>query len=241
MIAPLPLGALALTSALATQRLPLAPPRLRSLPAARCGANGRPRAACSGSGEGRPRGRPSGHPCGHPSVHPSGRLADSPKGGFLATPGRLGALRLADISASQIDRCMSSARRSSPYISSSFVAPFALGAIAIASALATQRFSAEPRSRRLAAAWRGAGGVPLLACLAMARRGDDSCPETRRGRGRAQSARVMAIHRKEADLDRFVAALLALAAEPDGRGERRPGQPRMRTGESSRVERSCRR
>jgi hypothetical protein len=42
------------------------------------------------------------------------------------------------------------------------------------------------------------------------------------------------VSRKEADLDRFVAALLALAADADSQS----GRP---TGESSRVEQSCRR
>jgi hypothetical protein len=79
--------------------------------------------------------------------------------------------------------------------------------------------------------------VPLVACLAMARR-PESCPQTRRPRSRAQSARVMAIHRKEVDLDRFVAALLALAADP---GCPHSGRRHKRTGESSRVEQSCRR
>jgi hypothetical protein len=38
--------------------------------------------------------------------------------------------------------------------------------------------------------------------------------ESRRGRGCARSARVLAVRRRGADLDRFVAALLALASEP---------------------------
>jgi hypothetical protein len=172
MIAPLTLGAAALTSALATQPLPLAPPRLRTVAAARCGVNGEPEGA--------------------------GPVSRVP------------------------------------------LAPFALGAIAIASALPTQRFSAERRCHRPGAAWCGAVGGPLVACLAMARRGE-SCQQTRRGRGRARSARVVAVHREEADLDRFVAALLALACEPGGRGERRPGQPRARTGKTSPAEQSCRR
>jgi hypothetical protein len=235
MIAPLTLDAFALASALATQRLPLAPPRSRSLAAARCGVNGEPEGAGLVS-----RGcRPSGRPCGRPSGRPSGRLAPQPKGGFPAALRRLRALRFADISTSPKGRCMSSTCRSHPW-PIELLAPFALGAIAIASALAPQRFSAEPRRRRSGAAWCDAVGGPVVACLAMARRGG-SCQQTRRGRGRARSARVMAVHRKEADLDRFVAALLALACEPDGRGERRPGQPRARTGESSPTEQSCRR
>jgi hypothetical protein len=41
-----------------------------------------------------------------------------------------------------------------------------------------------------------------------------------RGRGCARSARVRAVRRREADLDRFVAALLALATEPGCEGSR---------------------
>jgi hypothetical protein len=37
-------------------------------------------------------------------------------------------------------------------------------------------------------------------------------------RGCVHSARVLAVERQEADLDRFVAALLALAAAPSGQG-----------------------
>jgi hypothetical protein len=37
-------------------------------------------------------------------------------------------------------------------------------------------------------------------------------------RGCVHSARVLAVERQEADLDRFVAALLALAAAPNGQG-----------------------
>jgi hypothetical protein len=48
---------------------------------------------------------------------------------------------------------------------------------------------------------------------------------------------VTAVHRKEVDLDRFVAALLALAADPGAHSARR----HKPTGESSRVEQSCRR
>jgi hypothetical protein len=78
--------------------------------------------------------------------------------------------------------------------------------------------------------------MPLVACLAMARR-PEGCRKTQRGRARVQSARVMAVHRKEADLDRFVAALLALAADPGGHSGRR----HQATGESLRLEQSCRR
>jgi hypothetical protein len=142
----------------------------------------------------------------------------------------LRALGLADISADNHDGYGFLASASLSLTS----APFALGAFAIASALAPQRFSAKPRGRRPAAAWCGAVFLPLLA-LAMARRGDD-CPESRRPRARAQSARVTAVHRKEVDLDRFVAALLALATDPGGHAGRR----HKPTGESLRLEQSCR-
>lgn len=56
--------------------------------------------------------------------------------------------------------------------------------------------------------------------------------QSRRGRGCARSARVLAVRRREADLDRLVAALLALATEPgcDGSRSRRPSprKPRRR-------------
>lgn len=45
-----------------------------------------------------------------------------------------------------------------------------------------------------------------------------------RPRGCAHSARVLAVERQEADLDRFVAALLALAAAPNGQGRPRREQ-----------------
>lgn len=66
----------------------------------------------------------------------------------------------------------------------------------------------------------------------------DSCQQTRRARGRAHSARVVALHRKEADLDRFVAALLALATDP---GCPHSGRHHKATGESRATERTCRR
>jgi hypothetical protein len=188
----------------------------------------------------------------------------------------LRASRLADISGRH--RCRyTNSNLATPV--SPMIAPLTLGALAIASTLATQRHHPAPsRSRSLAAAWRGAnrepegagsvsrGGRPsghpcghpsghpsgrfalqpkggFLAALgrlrALSRPGNG--PESRRPRGRARSARVMAVHRQEVDLDRFVAALLALACEPGGRGERRPGQPRARTGESRPTEQSCRR
>ena len=236
VLAPFAPGAFAIASALASQRF-LGQPRRRRLAAAFDGAaDGRQRPFRRSDG-----GPLCGPPCGPLSGPLCGRLATSAKAGFSRSQRGLRASRFADISTSPIGRCMGRVRRSPLRESVRLLAPVAPGAIAIASALAPQRFSAEPRRRRPAAAWCGAVVGPLLACLAMARRGDNGCPETRRGRGRAQSARVMAVHRKEADLDRFVAALLALAGEPEGRGERRPGQPRIRTGESLRVEQSCRR
>jgi hypothetical protein len=236
LLAPFAPDALAIASALASQRF-LGQPRRRRLAAAFDGAaDGRQRPFRRSDG-----GPLCGPPCGPLSGPLCGRLPTSAKAGLSRSQRRLRALRFADIPTSQSGRCMSRVRRRPLRRSVQLLAPLAPGAIAIASALAPQRSSAEPRRRRPAAALCGAVGVPLVACLAMARRGNDGCPETRRGRGRARSARVMAVHRKEADLDRFVAALLALAGEPEGRGERRPGQPHIRTGESSRVERSCRR
>jgi hypothetical protein len=236
LLAPFAPDALAIASALASQRFSAEPRRQRLVAACDGAADGRPR-PCRGSGGG----PLCGPPCGPLSGPLCGRLPTSAKAGLSRPQRRLRASRFADIYTSQMGWCMSRVRRRPLRGSVRHLAPLAPGAIAIASALAPQRFCAEPRRRRPAAALCGAVAVPFVACLAMARRGDDGCPETRRGRGRARSTRVMVIHRKEADLDRFVAALLALAGEPDGRGERRPGQPRIRTGESSRVEQSCRR
>ena len=64
--------------------------------------------------------------------------------------------------------------------------------------------------------------------------------EPRRARGRAHSARVLAVSRKEADLDRFVAALLALATGPDRKTGECSGRRHGGTGESSSPERTCR-
>lgn len=213
--APLALGAFAIASALATQRL-LGQPRGYRLAAVKA-RHGVSR---------------EGHPCGHPSGHPCGRIALSPKGGFSPTCRRLLALRFADISTSQQVRCTSSMRSRYPRLLSAAhpsTRPSPLRWLRSA-------FSVEPRRQGPDAAWCGAVVLPLVACLAMARRGKD-CPENRRPRARAQSARVMAVHRKEADLDRFIAALLALAADPGGHSGRR----HKGTGESSRVEQSCRR
>jgi hypothetical protein len=67
--------------------------------------------------------------------------------------------------------------------------------------------SASVRNRR-APAHRLRGGV-----LVGRQRGAHH--QSRRERGCARSARVLAVKRREADLDRFVAALLALATDPD--------------------------
>lgn len=65
--------------------------------------------------------------------------------------------------------------------------------------------------------------------------------EPRRARGRAHSARSWQWARKEADLDRFVAALLALASGPDSKTGECSGRRHGATGESSSTERTCRR
>ncbi len=66
----------------------------------------------------------------------------------------------------------------------------------------------------------------------MARRRIDSAAA-----GGARSARVLAIDRREVDLDRFVAALLTLAAEPGtDRNDRR-----ATTGDRAATEQPCRR
>jgi|GEM_PF-2729876 len=261
------LGAFAIASALASQRF-LGQPRRHRLAAAGGDAVG----GCGG----RPCGRSCGRPCGRSSGRPCGRSPHSRKAGFSPAWCRLRALRLADISTSLQSRYTGSMHCSHPRQSMRLDAPLALGACAIASALAPQRFLANRRAlakracaavfpqRPLSRALRprhrrdrlragctallletapaeaggclGAVGMALLACLAIARRGAD-CPESRRPRARAQSARVMAVHRKEVDLDRFVAALLALAADPGGHSGRR----HKPAGESLRLEQSCRR
>ena len=134
-----------------------------------------------------------GRPCGHLSGHPSGRLAPRPEGRLLATLRRLRALRFADISTSPEVRCMVSARSSHSFLSMLLLAPFAPGAIAIASALATHRFLRRPRRHRLAAAFdgavderqrpcRGSGGGPL--CGPRADPCQDPCADACRPRRR---------------------------------------------------------
>jgi len=99
------------------------------------------------------------------------------------------------------------------------------GEIATASAPAGQRFDPAPAARR--------PGGDRAVSGARGNRG----PRTRPGRGRARSARVIAEERREVDLDRFVAALLALASETAEECERR----RRPTGRTSPSERRCRR
>jgi hypothetical protein len=78
--------------------------------------------------------------------------------------------------------------------------------------------SASPRYRR-ATAPRLGGGVLVTRRTAPR--------QSRRERGCAHSARVLAVRRRETDLDRFVAALLALTAEPGCDGSRsRRASPR---------------
>ncbi len=194
------------------------------------GATGGRQRALWGSNGGLPCGPLSGPLCGPLSGHP--RL--SQKAGSSPACRRLQASRFADISTSQQVRCTSSMRSRYLRVLSSLIAAHP------STRPSPRRWlhsacSAEPQAST-GAAWCGAVVVPLLA-LAMARRGED-CQERRRPRARAQSARVTAIHRKEADLDRFVAALLALAADP---GCPHSGHRHKPTGESSRVEQSCRR
>ena len=171
---PLALGAFAIASALATQRLPGRP---------RGGRLAAVKARHGVSREGRPSRRPSGRP--------SRRLALSPKAGLSPACRHLLALRFADISTSPKGRCMSAVR--SRY----------LGVVSSPSTAYPSTRPSPPRWLRSAcsaeplastgAAWCGAV-VPLVACLAMARRPED-CQQARRVRVRAQSARVMAVRR----------------------------------------------
>ncbi len=104
-----------------------------------------------------------GRPSGHLSGHPSGRLALRPKKGFLAALRRLRALRFADIPTSPEGRCIGSPRRSHSFLSMLPLAPFAPGAFAIASALASQRFSLAPPRWRADGARNGANARPTKA------------------------------------------------------------------------------
>ena len=148
--------------------------------------------------------------------------------GFRGRGAGLRAFGFADISTSQQVRCMSSLRRRRSrvfFAAHPSVRPSPPRWLRSA-------FSAEPRRPRLApvvARWTQEMPMP---------RRRDSCQQTRRTRGRAHSARVVAVHRKEADLDRFVAALLALATDP---GCPHSGRRRKATGESRATERTCRR
>lgn len=92
-----------------------------------------------------------------------------------------------------------------------------------------------PRARRLrpllragcsaSPAYRATG--PRLGGGRLMPRQCTTLPPSRRQRGCARSARVLAVRRREADLDRFVAALLALATDPECDGHRpRRSSPR---------------
>jgi hypothetical protein len=135
--APFALDALAIASALATQRLLMQPPGLR-LAAASCG----PAEACQVT-FGR---RPCGRLCGRPSGRPCGRFALLPKAGLSRTHCGFAGFRFC--------RHIYVATRSVH----EFAAPSSFSCVlrrpsqrpAIASALATQRFLVEPRRQRLA-------------------------------------------------------------------------------------------
>jgi hypothetical protein len=79
-----------------------------------------------------------------------------------------------------------------------------------------------PRTRRPRYRLRAGSTAPLLELRTVGRpRGGvlmparrRGCQQRRRGRGCARSARVVAVERERADLDRLVAALLALASAP---------------------------
>jgi hypothetical protein len=131
--APFALGAIAIASALASQRL-LGQPRGLRIDAVKA------RHGVSHAG------RPSGHPCGRPSGHPSGRFELWPKGELSPAWRGFAGFRfcrhiyVATRSVQELDAPSSSAcvlRRPSRRP-------------AIASALATQRFLVEPREQRLA-------------------------------------------------------------------------------------------
>lgn len=133
LYAPFAPGAIAIASALATQRLLCQPRRLRLAAASRG-----PAEACRVTRGGRPCGRPSGRPCGHFALLPKAGLSRAHCGfaGF------------------RFCRHLYVATRSVH----EFAAPSSFSCVlhrpsrrpAIASALATQRFLVEPRRQRLA-------------------------------------------------------------------------------------------
>jgi len=131
--APFAPGAIAIASALATQRFLCQPGGLRlDAVKARHGVSY--------------AGHPSGHPCGRPSGHPSGRLVLWPKAGLSRAHCGFAGFRFC--------RHIYVATRSVH----EFAAPSSFSCVlrrpsrrpAIASALATQRFLVEPRRQRLA-------------------------------------------------------------------------------------------
>jgi hypothetical protein len=143
--APLALGAIAIASALATQRLLMQPPGLR-LAAASCG----PAEACQVTFGGRPCGRlcgrPSGRPCGRPSGRPCGRFALWPKARLLQVHCGFAGFRFYRhiyVATRSVHECAAPS-------SFSCVLRRPSRRPAIASALATQRFLVEPRRQRLA-------------------------------------------------------------------------------------------
>jgi hypothetical protein len=137
--APFAPGAIAIASALASQRFLCQPDGLRlDVVKARHGVSH--------------AGHPSGHPCGRPSGHPSGRLALWPKGGLSRAHCGFAGFRfcrhiyVATRSVQELDAPSSSAcvlRRPSQRP-------------AIASALATQRSSRRTAQATTRAAWCGA-------------------------------------------------------------------------------------
>ena len=147
LYAPFAPGAIAIASALATQRL-LCQPRGPRLAAASRG----PAEACQVTRGGRPCGRPSGHPCGRPSGRPCGRFALLPKAGLSRAHCGFAGFRFC--------RHLYVATRSVH----EFAAPSSFSCVlrrpsqrpAIASALATQRFLGRTAQATTRAAWCGA-------------------------------------------------------------------------------------
>ena len=134
-LASFALDAIAIASALATHRI-----------SPRAAARARRGARNEGAMKARPVSR-GGHPSGHLCGHPSGHLALRRKGGFVAALRRLRGRRLADIPTSPLVRCKGVGHPRHRYRSALLLAPLAPGAIAIASALASQRLSDQPLPR----------------------------------------------------------------------------------------------